>query len=64
MKSYLEQMKKMQADLRMAKRALKLADSVMSYCGGDKWERECTADERKKFTELYEKVMGKGSTVV
>lgn len=42
--------------LKLAKQALKLADSVMSYCGGDRWEAECTAKDRAKFNTIYEKL--------
>jgi len=37
-------------------RALELADGIMDYCGGDAWERECTADDRTQFAELYESI--------
>lgn len=43
--------------LRKARRALRLADSVMEYCGGDAWEREATADDRDEFGKLYDEVM-------
>jgi hypothetical protein len=49
--------RELKAKLRKAKRALKLAEGIMEYCQGDKWERECTADDRKKFYELYEKIL-------
>lgn len=45
-----------QQRLRLALRALKLADGIMEYCGGDKWERECTEVDRKKFDELYTRI--------
>lgn len=54
----IDDWKKMQSDLRNAKKALKLAYWIMDYCGGDKWERECTAEDRKKFHKLYDKIMG------
>jgi hypothetical protein len=47
--------------LNEAKRALKLAESIMSYCQGDRWERECTAEDRAKFNKIYEKIFGKES---
>jgi hypothetical protein len=37
-------------------RALELADSIMEYCGGDAWERECTRDDRNEFSKLYEEL--------
>ena len=37
-------------------RALELADSIMDYCGGDAWERECTKDDRNEFGKLYEEI--------
>lgn len=45
--------------LRLALRALKIADGVMSYCQGDAWERECTEKDRAKFNALYEQLIGK-----
>ncbi len=45
--------------LRLALRALKLADGVMEYCAGDAWERECTAADRKKFEEIYDQLVGR-----
>ena len=48
--------------LRLALRALKLADGVMSYCGGDRWERECTQKDRDKFNEIYGELAGTGGT--
>lgn len=56
-----KRLKKAQSDLRTAKKALKLADSIMEYCGGDRWERECTADDRKKYDELCEQLFKAGS---
>jgi hypothetical protein len=44
---------------RKARRALELADGVMSYVAGDAWEREVTANDRKKFDTLFEELMGK-----
>lgn len=58
MKSSQEvELQRLRLTLRRARRALKLADGIMEYCGGDAWEREATADDRKKFDELYEQVM-------
>ena len=37
-------------------RALELADGIMDYCAGDSWERECTAEARKEYLELYEEI--------
>lgn len=31
---------------------IELADSIMSTCGGDAWERECTEDERREYSNL------------
>lgn len=53
--------KKMQNDLRRAKRALALADSIMDYCQGDKWERKCTEKDRKKFSKIFEQLMKRGN---
>ena len=39
--------------LELALKALELADGIMDYCGGDSWERECTADDRKEYQRLY-----------
>lgn len=44
--------------LRIAKRAMKLAEGVMSYCPGDKWEQEGTKKDRDRFNDLYEKIFG------
>lgn len=57
-KSFLN-VKKMRHDLRRAKRALVMADSIMNYCQGDKWERECTKKDRKKFDKIFEKMIGR-----
>lgn len=46
----------LRSKLRIAKRALKLAEGIMEYCGGDKWERECTEKDRKEFDELCERL--------
>lgn len=45
--------------LRLALRALKLAEGIMEYCGGDKWERECTEKDRAKFNDLMDRITGK-----
>lgn len=37
-------------------RAIELAESVMDYCGGDAWERECTMDDRNEFERLAKEV--------
>jgi hypothetical protein len=42
--------------LTLALEALQLADGVMAYCGGDAWERECTADDRGRFATIYAKL--------
>lgn len=47
--------------LTLALRALRLAESIMEYCGGDAWERECTEKDRAKFNELYERITGRVS---
>lgn len=49
---------KLVLDLRRAKQALRLANSVMEYCSGDAWEREVTAQQRKKFNRLFLQVLG------
>jgi hypothetical protein len=36
--------------------AIDIAESVMDYCGGDAWERECTADDRAAFSRLADEV--------
>jgi hypothetical protein len=54
-----EETKLLRAKFRLALKALRIADSVMEYCGGDKWERECTKDERAKFYKIYEKLVGR-----
>jgi hypothetical protein len=41
---------------RKARQALRLAVSIMDYCAGDKWERECTAQDRAKFEKLMEEL--------
>lgn len=33
-----------------------LADSIMSMCGGDAWERDCTADDRKEYQTLRDEL--------
>jgi hypothetical protein len=33
-----------------------LADSIMSMCGGDAWERDCTADDRKEYQTLHDEL--------
>lgn len=58
MKSPMAEMgTKLQEDLRKAKQALELAASIMDYCGGDAWERECTKEDRDKFDKLYKEIM-------
>lgn len=47
-----------EADLRKALRALKLAIDIMDYCQGDKWERECTKEDREKFDKLHDELTG------
>jgi hypothetical protein len=47
--------------LKLAKRALSLADNIMAYCGGDLWERECTEKDRNRYKALYKTVTGKES---
>lgn len=42
--------------LKLAIEALKIADGVMEYCQGDKWERECTEKDRKKFAAIFEQL--------
>ncbi len=37
-------------------KALQLAEDTMDYCGGDAWERECTADDRAEFSKLLEDI--------
>lgn len=54
--------KTLQSQLRKAKRAMKLANGVMEYCGGDKWERECTQADRNKFNKIYKEIFGKEGT--
>lgn len=48
----------MQRDLKKAKRALKLANGVMGYCAGDRWEQECTEKDREAFNRLYKQLTG------
>lgn len=36
------------------KEALTLAKTIIDYCPGDSWERECTEKDRKRFDELYD----------
>lgn len=33
--------------------ALHIAKSILDYCQGDAWERECTSESRVKFDKLY-----------
>ncbi len=42
--------------LAKALKALELAESIMDYCQGDSWERECTAEDRKRFAQLVMEV--------
>lgn len=44
----------LKAKLEIAAKALDLAETVMDFCQGDEWERECTADMRTEFRNLYE----------
>lgn len=39
-----------------AKEALQIAKDVLDYCPGDKWERECTSDDRDKFQKLFDEI--------
>lgn len=50
--------KSIQDDLKKAKRALKLANGVMEYCAGDKWERESTEKDRASFNKLFKQLTG------
>lgn len=34
--------------------ALDLAESIMSFARGDAYERECTDEDYRKFTKIYE----------
>lgn len=36
--------------------ALRIAKSVLDFCPGDAWERECTEKDRKRFDELFEEL--------
>lgn len=45
--------------LRLALRALKLANETMSYCQGDSWEQEGTRGARNAFNDLFERITGK-----
>ena len=45
---------------KKALKALKLAEGIMEYCQGDKWERECTAKSRAEFASLYEGLTRRG----
>lgn len=56
-----EKIRNLANQLRKAKKALKLADGIMDYYGGDAWERECTEKDRKKYNELYKELMGEES---
>jgi hypothetical protein len=47
---------------KKARKAMRLAKSVMDYCGGDAWEREVTQKDREKFDKLYDEVFGKGAS--
>lgn len=42
--------------LQKALHALRIANDIMQYCGGDAWEREATAKDRKAFNTLYKEV--------
>ena len=44
------------AELSKALTALDIAKSVMDYCGGDDWERDCTRDERQRFDTLLSEI--------
>lgn len=50
-------------DIKEFIRAIILASRVMDYCGGDKWERECTKEDRSKF-DVIETAMRKKYAVV
>jgi len=39
-----------------ANKTLELAASIMGYCGGDSWERECTQEDRGTFAKLHESI--------
>lgn len=44
-------------------RMIELADAVMSMCGGDAWERECTEDARAEYNILKDELdreLGRG----
>jgi hypothetical protein len=38
------------------KEALDLAKGILDYCPGDRWERECTQEDRERFNQLYEEL--------
>ena len=42
-------------------KALELANNIMDFCPGDKWERECTAADREQFEKLYNEILMKES---
>lgn len=44
--------------------ALHLARSIMDYCLGDSWERECTASDRQAFDKIYDELFPKPSEPV
>jgi hypothetical protein len=39
--------------LALALDAVEIAEGVMSYCAGDAWEREATANARDRFDDIY-----------
>lgn len=43
----------LQSKFTLATEALTLAQSIMDYCGGDSWEREVTAADRARFSQIY-----------
>jgi hypothetical protein len=46
--------------IKLLERAISLADGIMDYCAGDKWEMACTAGERKEYQEIIGKLFPNG----
>lgn len=44
-------------DLKKAKQGLRIAKSILDYVGLDKYEREVTANDRKKFDAICEEIL-------
>lgn len=46
----------LRARLKKAIEAIRIAEGIIEYCPGDRWEREVTAEDRARFAKLVEEL--------